>query len=153
MAKPSAKELSPRFASGHESLDERHTRQTFSGKTLEEAEELFRQNALFHGESLHWMGAAAFRYYVMAVISYLKSEHSKDDPDAINGFAFSLEWWAKKPREVSPIAAELAEVCRYVVEHYEKFGATPEIYGDLRARYQKLAVKFDALRIRSRAKS
>ncbi len=118
-----------------------------------EAEELFRQNALFHGESLHWMGAAAFRFYVMAFISYLKSEHAKDDPDAINGFAFNLEWWAKKPREVSPIAAELAEACRYVVEHYKKFGAKPEIYGDLRPQYEVLAVKFDALRINSRGKS
>jgi hypothetical protein len=143
--KPSAKEISPHFGCGHEGLDERFAREAFSGKSLMEAEELFRQNALFHGESLHWMGAAAFRFYVMAFISYLKSEHAKDDPDAINGFAFNLEWWAKKPRDVSPIAAELAEACLYVVEHYEKFSATPEIYSDLRSRYQKLAAKFNRL--------
>lgn len=153
MPKPSAKEISPRFGSGHEGLDERFAREMFLGRSLLEAEELFRQNALFYGGFLHWMGAAAFRFYVKAFVSYLKSEHAKDDPDAINGFAFNLETWSKKPRAVVPEAAELGEVCRYVVEHYEKFGAKPEIYGDLRPQYQALAAKFDALRLRNRGKS
>jgi hypothetical protein len=44
-----------------------------------------------------------------------------------------------RQKEVAP---QLASVCRYILEHYDRFALTPEIYGDLRRRYQALEQAF-----------
>jgi hypothetical protein len=81
MRLPTAKDISPKFGTDYEGNDERCAREHFLGKSLDEAEALFRQNALFYEEDLLWMGAPAFRYYVPAFIRYIRSEHSRCDPD------------------------------------------------------------------------
>ena len=123
----------------HDSLDEQHACKTFLGKTLEQAAKLFQENALRYQEDLMWMGPIAFRYYVPAFIGYIQSQESKGDSDAINCFAGLLEFRLEhEPKELSPIALELAAACRHVIEHYDHFDASLEVYGDLRSRYEKL---------------
>lgn len=69
MELPTPNDISPRFGRGDEALEEAYARKTFSGKDLSEAELLFRQNALFHAESLLWMGKRGFQFYIEAFIA------------------------------------------------------------------------------------
>lgn len=149
MRLPTAKDISPYFDTDHEADDERCAREDFLGKNLDEAEALFCQNALFYGGSLLWMGAPAFRYYVLAFIRYIRSVHSRDDPDAINCFAGLLEQRSEHAADVAPIAGELTDACHYILKHYDKFDADPIIYGDLRIVYEALMFKLHKIHARS----
>ena len=147
MRLPTAKDISPRYGTDYESNDERGAREHFLGKSLDDAQALFRKNALYYQEDLLWMGAPAFRFYVPAFIRYIQSEDSRSDPDAINCFASLLEQRAEEVEDVAPIAGALADACRYILQHYEKFEAEPSIYGDLRPRYASLVSRLDEIHI------
>src|SRR6476659_4855107 len=122
-----------------DSLDERVACEHFLGKSVAEAEALFRDNALLYQEDLMWMGPVAFRYYVTAIIRYIQSEAASGDPDIINCFAGLLEFRLEhEPNELRPIMDQLSSICRYVVERYQKFDVAPDIYGDMRTRFARL---------------
>src|SRR5688572_29797752 len=104
MRLPTAKDISPRYGTDYEGNDERCAREHFLGKSLDDAEALFRKNALYYEEDLLWMGAPAFRYYVPAFIRYIQSDHSSGDPDAINCFAGLVERRSERRRDVAAIA-------------------------------------------------
>lgn len=127
----------------HDSLDERSACEHFLGKSLQEAEALFRENSLYYQEDLMFMGPSAFRFYAQAAINYIQSDAASGDSAIISCFAgileHRLEYEAEKLR---PVAKHLAAVCGYVVEHYDRFDLTPEIFGDLRPRLQALQQKF-----------
>ncbi|MBA4032756.1 MAG: hypothetical protein C0478_17955 [Planctomyces sp.] len=139
MSLPTAREINP----VPEDLDGKYAEKHFLGKTLEDAEALFRENSLVYQENLMFMGASAFRYYVQAAISYIQSEAADDDSDIINCFAGLLEHRLEfEAQELVAVAPLLASACRYVLEHYDRFTITPEIYGDLRPRFQALEQTF-----------
>ena len=124
-------------------LDERHACEIFYGKTLEQAEALFRENSLYYQEDLMWMGMAAFQFYVQAVIRYLRSQESTGDSDAVKCFAALLEFRLERERdELRSVSQELGYVCRYIVTHYDRFEVNPAIYGDLKPRYESLIQRF-----------
>ncbi len=75
-----------------EDLDGKAAVKHFLGKDLEQAEQMFREAALFYQEDLMFMGPAAFRFYVQAAISYLQSKSATGDSDMINCFASILEF-------------------------------------------------------------
>ena len=60
MQLPTVEEINPI----PEDLDGQTAVQNFFGKSLEEAEALFRENSLCYQEDLMFMGASAFRFYV-----------------------------------------------------------------------------------------
>lgn len=110
----------------HDSLDERSACEHFFGKSLEEAEELFRENFLYYQEDLMFMGASAFRFYVRAAISYIQSEAATCDRDVINCFASILDHRLEfETEELVAVAPQLASVCRYILELYDRFVLTP----------------------------
>jgi len=123
----------------HDSLDERTACEHFLGKSLEEAEALFREDSLRYQEDLMFMGASAFRFYVQAAINYIQSEQAIGDPDIINCLAGILEHRLKfEAQELFAVASQLALACRFVIENYDRFDLTLDIYGDLRPRFQSL---------------
>jgi hypothetical protein len=123
----------------HDSLDERSACKNFLGKTLEEAEALFRENFFSSQEDLMWMGPVAFQFYVPAAISYVQSANAKGDSDAINCFLSLLESRLEhEPESMKPTAEVLVKACRFIVEHYDQFDVAPEIYGELCPRYEQL---------------
>jgi hypothetical protein len=112
-------------------------------KSLDEAEALFRENSLHYQEDLMWMGPVAFRYCVTAVIRYIQSEAAAGDSDIINCFICLLEFRQEyESAELIPIADQLASICGYITERYERFNLIEEIYGDVRARAQTLRHTF-----------
>ena len=50
--------------------DEQYAFHHFFGKSLEEAELLFVENAIYYQEDLMWMPAVCSRYYLMAYCDY-----------------------------------------------------------------------------------
>src|SRR5260221_10826007 len=127
----------------HDSLDERSACEHFLGKTLQEAEALLRENSLYYQEDLMFMGASAFRFYVQAAITYIQSEAATGDSAIVSCFASILEHRLEyEAEELRPVADRLAAICGYVIEHYSRFDLTPEIYCDIRPRFQKLQQTF-----------
>ena len=135
---PTREEINP-----YDDLDGRDACKHFYGKTLDEAEALFRENSLYYQEDLMFMGASAFRFYVQAAISYIQSEAATGDPDIINCFASILDHRLEfEAEELVAVAPQLASVCRYILEDYDRFALTPDIYGGLRPRFQTLEQAF-----------
>lgn len=136
----------------YDSLDERSACEHFLGKTLEQAESLFRENSLYYQEDLMWMGPRAFCFYVDAVIRYVQSEAASKDTDIILSlisiFEFRLE---QQPGDMVPVAGKLKAFCDYIVQHHERFQLAAEYYGDFRARFQTLSVGFSRLLHHDRA--
>jgi len=127
----------------YNSLDEQKACDHFFGKTIEQAEALFKENACCYQEDLMWMGPVAFRYYVNAAIHYIQSESATGDSDIVNCFAGLLEFRLEhESTELVPVAEQLVAICGYIIEHYERFDLVPEIYGDVHARLQKLQQTF-----------
>jgi len=128
----------------YNSLDEQSACDHFLGKNLDEAEALFRQNSLYYQEDLMWMGPVAFRFYVEAAIRYIQSEAAANDSDRVSCFAGLLEFRLKyyEVNEFIPVAQRLASACAYVIEHWNRFDVSREIYGDLQSRYAGLQQTF-----------
>ena len=124
-------------------LDGRDACKNFLGKTLDEAEVLFRENSIRYQMDLVWMGPVAFRFYIRAAIRYVESEYATGDSDIINGlagtFRFRLE---HEPAELRSIASSLADFCSYVIEHFDRFDVDSAIYGDLHGDYSALVSAF-----------
>ena len=143
---PTAKEISPTYGTDHEDWDAAYARKNFQGKTLTEAELLFRDNALHYQEDLMHMGPDGFRYYVPAFTRYLESPDAVDDSDAVNCFAsliaYRLDW---QPQTLAPVASLLVKTCQHILQQYDRFDLIPEIYGDLRPDYEAIITRLNKL--------
>ena len=138
MRLPTAEDINP-FQDPDGQVAEQH----FCGKSLEQAEALFREAPMTHQEDLMFMGASAFRFYVQAATNYIRSDWATGDADIINAFANILDLRMEyQAEELQPIASWLADICSYIVEHYDRFDLTPAAYGDLRPRYHALQQTF-----------
>jgi hypothetical protein len=130
----------------YDSLDERRACEHFLGKTLDDAEAMFRANWEWYQEDLMWMGPRAFRYYVTAAIRYLQSAASVGTQASY--FTAILDFKILSERlELKPIAAELAEACRYIVENLSKFTSDLplRLEDDLRASSSRLVEQLEQL--------
>jgi hypothetical protein len=135
MRLPAAIEINPI----PEDLDGQHAVRNFLGKSLEEAEALFRESAITYSDDLLVMGESAFRFYVPAAASYIQSEAAMGDSDAVSCFAGLLEHRLEfGAEELAAVAPLLASACRHILQHYESFDITLAIYGDLRPRFRAL---------------
>ena len=139
MALPTASEINV-----FDSLDERCACEHFLGKTIEQAETLFRDNAPRYQEDLMWMGPVAFRYYLAAYIRYIQSDEASGDSDAVNCFHGLIEWRVKHTRaDVVPIRQALESACRYIIQNFRKFDVAP-LYGNLCGAFEALLAELNA---------
>lgn len=142
MRLPTAEEINPPPGD----LDGRWAVEHFLGKSLEQAEALFRENSLHYQEDLMFMGAPAFRFYVHAAISYILSCAATDDSDIIHCLAGILEHRLEfGAEELVAVAQPLEFICAYVLRNYDRFDLRPEIYGDLRPRFEGLRRTFSEM--------
>ena len=124
-------------------LDEISACKHFLNKSLDEAEALFRKNSLHYQEDLMWMGAVGFRFYINAAIRYVHSEGAECDSDIVSCLATIFEFRLKHDSSgLQHIAEPLVRFCYYVVEHFDRFDASPEFFGALRSRYRALVATF-----------
>ncbi|MDB6131662.1 MAG: hypothetical protein JWM04_2769 [Verrucomicrobiales bacterium] len=100
----------------------------FHGKSLAEAEALFREASIIYQEDLMFMGVRAFRFYVQAAISYIQSDAAAGDSDMINCFGGILERRLEfEAEELVAVAPQLASICRDILERYDRFVIAPEV--------------------------
>ena len=125
----------------------------FSGKTLEEAEGLFREDGLSRQEDLMHMGPLGFIFYFPAALRYLKSPMSSGDSSFVSSMTGLLEWRVLGEYEdydqIRSARTEMIEFCNRLIEHYDFYGVDIDIYGDLRPYLEKLLDKLQAERPRS----
>ncbi len=106
----------------------------FYGKDLDEAFELFVENALSYQEDIMFMPLTCFRYYVQAYASYLLSEASEGDSDGANCFFCIVKYRAKDIR--SSVAVVVDQITRTLGKLKQKqawYDADDEIYGSFEA--------------------
>jgi hypothetical protein len=128
----------------YNSLDEQWALRNFLGKTLEEAEALFRGNRLHYlGDSL-WMGPKAFCFYVPAAVRFIQSDDTTGDPATVSYFHSVLEWRLQNDRaQIASVIPLLREAVSYILDHWERFDVEPAIFGDLKERYIALRKRLD----------
>jgi hypothetical protein len=130
----------------YHSLDEASACKRFLGKSLDEAEALFRDEFFNSQEDLMWMGPVAFRYYIHAAIRYIQSDDAAGDSCSISFLASTLSFWLKHYlSELQPVAESLVVFCSSVVQNFDRVDADPEFCGDLRSDYSALVAAFQRL--------
>ncbi len=144
---PSAPGLpSERDISVFDSLDELHAVKVFLGKDLEQAESLFRENFIYYQEDLLFMGPKAFRFYVVAAINYLLSEHSSGNTDAASTFCSIIQHRLEhEPEAVAPASTIIRDGIAGILTNFDRFGFGDQdmvyIYGDVEGRYRDLLLR------------
>ena len=114
------------------SLDEAAACKNFLGKSLAQAEEMFRSNALHYQEDLMWMGPVAFKFYLPAATRYFASDAAHDDADGIAALLRTIKFRAGD-EHFSSAHHEVNQLLDVVMLHYPKFDIDESIFGDLRA--------------------
>lgn len=121
----------------YNSLDEISASEHFLNKTLEQAEELFRENSSYYQEDLMWMGPRAFHFYLQAAINYLRSEHSAGD-DHMLDCLYEIVVFRSDQEGFLLAIDRINEMIDYVIDNYDKFDVDEDIYGDLIGKYTEL---------------
>jgi hypothetical protein len=136
---PPARDINP-----VDNLDGHAAGSSFLGKSLNEAELLFRENSLYYQEDLMWMGPSAFSFYLPAAMAYLKSTYSQGDSDIVNSLCSVLEFRLQNDdQSIRSAHSTIGGICRYVLGAYERFDVDESIYGNLQCRYLKLLEQTD----------
>lgn len=76
----------------HDDLDGRKACEHFFGKSIDDAEALFRENSLYYQEDLMWMGPVAFQFYSESAIRYIQSDAAENDCGFVSALAAILEF-------------------------------------------------------------
>lgn len=119
------------------SLDEIVASDHFLGKSLSEAESLFRENSLYYQEDLMWMGPRAFQLYLPAATNYLRSSDASGDDHMIDSL-YEIVIFRLNQDEFSLAIDPVNEMIDYIIKNYDKFEVYEEVYGDLKAKYVQL---------------
>ncbi len=125
-------------------LDEAYARRKFSGKSFEEALELFRSSdVLMRSEDLSYMPPVPFRYYMLVfkahVMAKADGEQRDDASDAAGTFLNLVE--RKLQAEIgfiAPIMEDLLPAIEFIAMNQDKYDAPRDIYGDFRDQFTRI---------------
>lgn len=132
-----------------DTLDGRCAVENFLGKSLEEAESVFRENFRRSQEDLRFMGPKAFCFYLPAAISYLRSAASEGNSDAVRLFCGMVEHrLGCDLAEIAPTGSSAREGIVGILEHIERCGLEGTIDRDLADRACGLLFRLRARRPR-----
>jgi hypothetical protein len=122
-------------------LDAKSAYQDFFGKTNQEAQVIFANNAIEGADSLRWMPDVPFRYYMQGFIYFVMHGSFNNDyvADAASCFlGLVVEHLEGKPEKIMPIMDEVLPVVEYVAKNQEKFSADVGIYGNFNEKREKI---------------
>lgn len=118
-----------------EDLDGQSAARNFLGKSVEDAELMFRELSNFHGEDLMFMGVIAFRYYIPAACRYLRSQLPDGYPNMFADFASTVQSRLEfEPEELKPVAAVLAETCADILARSTRFDEYDNLLHEMKTR-------------------
>jgi hypothetical protein len=116
------------------SLDELCALSVFLGKTVDDAEALFRDNSMHCAELLVHMGPRARLYYVEAYLRYLASSSSRDDPGAASGLPSVVDALIESGVNLDSIRPALGEALQRINAEFARYAPdrmTQRIYRDV----------------------
>jgi len=127
----------------YDDADIRYAKKHFFGKTIEEAEKLFVENALYYQEDIMFMPSGAFRYYVHAYINYLQGKQSDHDTDGASCFLSiiksKMESNMKCDRnDLRAVWLRVKETIEHIRSNSDWFDWNESIYGNLEERTTRL---------------
>lgn len=112
----------------------------FAGKTQEQAEELFRENALYYQEDLLAMPSIAFNYYAPVFAKYILSNTAKGDSDGASSFLHLVIELVEANRSLATEETEqsLIAAAQKVAMRQVFYDADRGIYGDFSDLYDRI---------------
>ena len=112
----------------------------FAGKSLKEAEEMFRDNALHYQEDLLAMPAIAFNYYAPVFAKYVLSNNAKGDSDGASSFLHMVIELIQANRSLATEKTEhtLIAAAKIVATRQAFYDADIDIYGDFSDLYDQI---------------
>jgi len=119
-------------------LDIPYAYEHFSGKSREDATQLFAENAIYYQEDVMFMPARCFRYYVHSYMDYLMSNESRDDSDGASCFYGLVEVRADDFASLDDSSRQrVIELLDRLGKSQAWYGADPDIYGDFLAHSER----------------
>ncbi|MDH3375677.1 MAG: hypothetical protein OEQ39_01750 [Gammaproteobacteria bacterium] len=112
----------------------------FSGKSLNEAEMMFRNNALYYQEDLISMPPVAFNFYAPAFARYILSDNAEADSDGASSFLHMVLELLQSNRSLTTTKTEkmLLASAQIVASKQEFYAADTDIYGDFSELYKQI---------------
>jgi len=112
----------------------------FAGKSSEEAEEMFRENALHYQEDLLSMPSIAFNYYAPVFAKYVLSKNAKGDSDGASSFLHMAIELIQANRSLATKNTEQALIAaaKNVAMRQDYYDADVDIYGDFSDLYDQI---------------
>ena len=110
-------------------LDAQAAYRDFSGKSLQEAESLFKENAIRYQERLMFMPSICFLFYIVAYLDYLDSEDSAGDSDAANCFLGLVECRLAELAQVETLCLRVCQTLTAIGDRQAWYDADEALYG------------------------
>lgn len=128
MQRPSEQEINPNQLPTIRDSAVQH----FLGKSVDEAESMFRQESNFYDDDLLWMGPIAFQYYIPAACRYVVSQLPESSPGTLSKFMTLLLFRRlMEPETVKPVAADLIASCSEILTHSSQIDESRHLSKDL----------------------
>ena len=112
----------------------------FAGKSPEEAEKMFRDNALHYQEDLLAMPSIAFNYYAPVFAKYVLSHSAKSDSDGASSFLHMVIELLQANRSLANQKTEqiLISASKHVAMRQAFYNADIDIYGEFSELYGQI---------------
>jgi len=112
----------------------------FFGKSLDEAEMMFRENALYYQEDLISMPPVAFNYYAPVFAKYILSGNAEGDSDGASSFLHMILELLQANRSLATSTTEkiLLAAATIVANKQDFYDADTDIYGAFPELYDKI---------------
>lgn len=109
----------------------------FSGKSSEEAFQLFQHDACCFQEDLMFMPEACLPFYAGAYMKYLMSAHSRGDSDGAGCFFGLAEFRADEIRTTRGLTRSFVRCLEHLAQRQQYYDAEESIYGSFPERAEK----------------
>ena len=126
-------------------LDQTYAHRIFSGKSRDEARNIFRNAVLERIDELRYMPPLPFRYYTLALRDYVTSKDAMESDmasDAASAFLdLILEKVLNSWNVIGPIMFELLPAADYIARHQPLYNASEKVYGRFADRYAEIQMR------------
>ena len=112
----------------------------FAGKSLNDAQKMFRENALYYQEDLISMPSIAFNCYAPVFAKYILSDNAEADSDGASSFLHLIIELLQENRLLASLEtiSVLLDTAKFVSDKQEFYDADTDIYGDFSELYDKI---------------
>ena len=114
----------------------------FAGKSLGEAEDMFRENALYYQEDLISMPSIAFNCYAPVFAKYILSNYAESDSDGASSYlCMIIELLQTETRLLAtPETLKfLLDTAKIVSNKQDFYDADIDVYGDFPELYKRIS--------------